>query len=72
MFSSMNSEKRRHSLLLTLESNAYNITDVGPFSYINQHRTQMRTRHEQASFLSHRFIVLITIVSMCSQKSLGT
>lgn len=33
MFLSMNSEKRRHSLLLTLESNAYNITDVGPFSY---------------------------------------
>lgn len=72
MFLSMNSEKRRHTLLVHQRIWCTQHYWCRTFQLFYQHRTQMRTRHEQASFLSHRFIVLITILSMCSQKSLGT
>lgn len=73
MFSSMYAEKRRHSLLTHQRIRCrYPTLIMLNLSVIVSTYTQMRTRHEQAIFLSHRFIVLITIVSMCTQKSLGT
>lgn len=50
MFLSMNSEKRRHTLLVHQRIWCTQHYWCWTFQLFYQHRTQMRTRHEQASF----------------------